>query len=132
MSWSEIGEQAAAAASGRQAGAAPPVPQLGPAAELPETVVVGYRELMSGPAADRTPQLQFQRRRGIEIAHADAERLGLATGERIEVTVDGRTHTGPGARAAQRCAPASCGWPPASRTSARAACAAAPAEAADA
>ena len=63
------------------AGAAPPVPQLGPAAELPETVVVGYRELMSGAAVDHTPQLQFQRRRGIEIAHADAERLGLATGE---------------------------------------------------
>jgi len=71
------------------------LPQLGPVAGLPETLVVGYRELMSGPAADHTPQLQFQRRRGIEIAHADAERLGLATGERIEVTVDGHTHTGP-------------------------------------
>ncbi len=33
--------------------------------------------------------------REIEIAHADAERLAVATGDRIEVMVDGRTHTGP-------------------------------------
>jgi NADH-quinone oxidoreductase subunit G len=94
LSWSEIGERAPLHEHAPMP-AAPPVPQAGPVAAMPETVVVGYRELMSGAAVDHTPQLQFQRRRGIEIAHADAERLGLATGERIEVTVDGRTHTGP-------------------------------------
>jgi predicted molibdopterin-dependent oxidoreductase YjgC len=94
MSWSEIGERAQLGER-PPAAAAPPVPQLGPTGEMPETVVVGYRELMSGTAVDHTPQLEFQRRRGIEIAHADAERLGVATGERIEVTVDGHAHTGP-------------------------------------
>ncbi|MEP6640533.1 MAG: molybdopterin-dependent oxidoreductase, partial [Gaiellales bacterium] len=94
MSWSEIGEQARLGER-PPAAAATPVPQLKPVADMPETVVVGYRELMSGPAVDHTPQLQFQRRRGIEIADADAERLGLAAGDRVEVTVDGHTHTGP-------------------------------------
>jgi NADH-quinone oxidoreductase subunit G len=94
MSWSEIGERAPLG-DRPPAPAAPPVPQLGPAADMPETVVVGYRELMSGASVEHTPQLEFQRRHGIEIAHADAERIGVATGERIEVTVDGRTHTGP-------------------------------------
>ena len=62
---------------------------------MPQTVVVGYRELMSGAAVDHTEALHFQRRRGIEIAHADAESLGVATGDRIEVTHDGHTVTGP-------------------------------------
>ena len=59
------------------------------------TVVVGYRELMSGAAVDHTEALHFQRRRGIEIAHSDAETLGVATGDRLQVTHDGRTVTGP-------------------------------------
>jgi predicted molibdopterin-dependent oxidoreductase YjgC len=94
MSWSQIGERAPLGER-QSAAATPAVPQLGPVADLPETLVVGYRELMSGEAVDHTPQLEFQRRRGIEIAHADAERLDVATGDRIEVTVDGATHTGP-------------------------------------
>jgi anaerobic selenocysteine-containing dehydrogenase len=65
------------------------------AAAVPQTVVVGYRQLMSGAAVDRTPGLHFQRRHGIEIAHSDAERLGVATGDQIQVTQDGRTQTGP-------------------------------------
>jgi anaerobic selenocysteine-containing dehydrogenase len=62
---------------------------------MPETVVVGYRELMSGPSVDHSPQLHFQRRTGIEIAFADAERLGVETGDRIEVTVAETIRTGP-------------------------------------
>jgi anaerobic selenocysteine-containing dehydrogenase len=50
---------------------------------------------MSGAAVDHTPDLQFQRRHGIEIAHADAEGLGVATGDEIQVSMDGRTQTGP-------------------------------------
>ena len=67
---------------------------MAPAA-IPQTVVVGYRELMSGPAVDRTPGLHFQRRLGIEIAHDDAETLGVATGDPVQVTHDGHTVTGP-------------------------------------
>jgi NADH-quinone oxidoreductase subunit G len=93
-SWSEIGERAELGAR-PAAQAPPPAPQAAPAPAMPETVVVGYRELMSGTAVDHTPALHFQRRRGIEIAHADAEALGVATGDRIQVTRDGRTETGP-------------------------------------
>jgi anaerobic selenocysteine-containing dehydrogenase len=50
---------------------------------------------MSGPAVDHTPGLHFQRRLGIEIAHPDAEQLGIATGDQVQVTHDGRTVTGP-------------------------------------
>jgi anaerobic selenocysteine-containing dehydrogenase len=93
MSWSGIGEHAPLPE--RTALQGPPaVPQMAPAA-VPQTVVVGYRELMSGPAVDHTPGLHFQRRVGIEIAHSDAETLGVATGDPIQVTHDGHTATGP-------------------------------------
>jgi NADH-quinone oxidoreductase subunit G len=93
MSWSGLGERAPL---GERAapGAAPAVPQMA-AAVIPQTVVVGYRQLMSGPAADHTEALQFQRRQGIEIAHSDAEAIGVATGDRVQVTVDGHVQTGP-------------------------------------
>jgi NADH-quinone oxidoreductase subunit G len=93
MSWSAIGEHAPLPE--RPPAQRPPaVPQTAPAA-VPQTVVVGYRELMSGPAVDHTPGLHFQRRIGIEIAHADAEALGVATGDPVCATHDGRTVTGP-------------------------------------
>ena len=93
MSWSGIGEHAPLPE--RTAAPGPPaVPQMAPAA-IPQTVVVGYRELMSGAAVDHTPGLHFQRRLGIEIAHSDAETLGVATGDPVQVTHDGRTVTGP-------------------------------------
>ena len=38
---------------------------------------------MSGPAVDHAPQLDFQRRTAIELAHDDAEALGIATGDRV-------------------------------------------------
>jgi len=93
LSWSGIGDRAPLGER-TPAGEAPAAAQLA-AAAVPQTVVVGYRELMSGAAVDHTEELHFQRRRGIEIAHADAESLGVATGDRIEVTHDGHTVTGP-------------------------------------
>jgi NADH-quinone oxidoreductase subunit G len=93
MSWSQIGERAPLGERPVAQGQ-PAVPQVA-AAAVPQTVVVGYRELMSGPAVDRTPGLHFQRRHGIEIAHADADTLGVATGDPIQVTHDGHTATGP-------------------------------------
>jgi NADH-quinone oxidoreductase subunit G len=93
LSWSDIGERAPLGERPAP-GDAPPVPQMAPAA-VPQTVVVGYRELMSGTAVDHTEALHFQRRRGIEIAYADAEQLGIATGDPIQVSQDGRTLTGP-------------------------------------
>ena len=60
-------------------------------------VVVGYRQLMSGPAVDRAPQLDHQRRIGIELSHDDAARLGIAAGDRVTIEHGGRTATGPAA-----------------------------------
>jgi predicted molibdopterin-dependent oxidoreductase YjgC len=93
MSWSGIGERAPLGERAA-AQAAPAVPQMA-AAAIPQTVVVGYRQLMSGPAVEHTEGLHFQRRAGIEIAHADAEAIGVATGDRVQVTMDGSTQSGP-------------------------------------
>ncbi len=73
----------------------PPAPQLGGDLEVEGTVVVGYRQLMSGGAVDNAPMLHFQRRTGIEISYTDARALGIATGDRIRVGFDGRESTGP-------------------------------------
>ena len=52
--------------------------------------LVRYRSLFSGPAVERVPELQFQRPAlEVEIAHADARALGLATGEAVTVSANG-------------------------------------------
>jgi anaerobic selenocysteine-containing dehydrogenase len=58
-------------------------------------VAVGYRQLMSGAAVDRNPKLHFQRRRGVELNAEDAAALGVANGDPVRVSVQGREHTGP-------------------------------------
>jgi NADH-quinone oxidoreductase subunit G len=94
LSYAEIGERAPlpgapAAASSLMAA------QIG-SEPVPEgTTVVGYRELMAGPAVDRAPHLHFQRRTGIELNHEDAQDLGIAAGDRVSVEFGGRTTSGP-------------------------------------
>jgi anaerobic selenocysteine-containing dehydrogenase len=39
-------------------------------------------------------QQHFQRRNGIEISHGDAQEIGVATGDRVEVSFGGDTLTG--------------------------------------
>jgi NADH-quinone oxidoreductase subunit G len=93
MSWSEIGERAHL--GGRPGAAAPPAePRAAPSEAPSGTVVVGYRELMSGPAVDHSPALHFQRRAGVEISHDDAETLGVKPGDRVRVAYDGGEHEG--------------------------------------
>ena len=58
-------------------------------------VVVGYRQLMSGVEVDHAEELEFQRRRSIELAHDDAQSLGVATGDRVTATWKGGSATGP-------------------------------------
>jgi NADH-quinone oxidoreductase subunit G len=49
-----------------------------------------YRPLFSGPAVDRTPELQFQRPGAeIELAPDDAKRLGIASGAVVQVRSNG-------------------------------------------
>jgi len=92
LAWHEIGEHGVRPQP-PALGPPPPVPHVGEA-EPQGTIVIGYRQLMSGPTVEHTPALQFQRRSGIEIAHADAQTLGIATGDRVEVAYGGSTVTG--------------------------------------
>jgi NADH-quinone oxidoreductase subunit G len=91
-----IGEQAALPERPQRPRQAPPVPRVA-AGEEPggDMVAVGYRQLMSGAAVDRNPKLHFQRRRGVELNAEDAAALGVANGDPVRVSVQGREHTGP-------------------------------------
>jgi predicted molibdopterin-dependent oxidoreductase YjgC len=49
-----------------------------------------YRPLFSGPAVERTPELQFQRPPAeVELAAADADRRQIATGDTVSVRSNG-------------------------------------------
>jgi predicted molibdopterin-dependent oxidoreductase YjgC len=92
-SWSGIGERAPLGE--RPAPSAAPAAPHAAASDTPRgTVVVGYRELMSGPAVDHSEALHFQRRAGVEISHDDAAALGVRPGDRVRVTYDGGEHEG--------------------------------------
>jgi NADH dehydrogenase/NADH:ubiquinone oxidoreductase subunit G len=85
---------------GEQAALPPPAPETAPAPEPTDQLsepapprglrVLAYRPLFSGPAVERTPELQFQRRSGeIELARADARARGIRTGDAVTVTSNG-------------------------------------------
>jgi NADH-quinone oxidoreductase subunit G len=93
LSWHGIGEQGARTPAAPAGASAPAAPQIG-GGEPGGIVVVGYRQLMSGPSVDHAPVLHFQRRTGIEISHDDAQRIGVATGDRVEVRFGDQTRTG--------------------------------------
>src|SRR5882757_7933773 len=88
LSFSEIGERAALRA---YEGASvhtdePALPE--PHAAGSGLRLVSYKPLFSGPAVERVEELQFQRPQAeVQLSRADAERLGLKTGD--EVTVSG-------------------------------------------
>ena len=108
MSWSSLGERAELPER-PQASSTPAEPRLAGDAGAPQgTMLVAYRELISGTAADRSPELHFQKRVGIEINHDDAEAMGVATGDRITVSLTAAPHPArqspPGG-----CGPAPCG-----------------------
>jgi anaerobic selenocysteine-containing dehydrogenase len=93
LGWSASGERAALSDRPAPAGA-PAAAHAAPADTPPGTVVVGYRELMSGASVDHSPALHFQRRAGIEISHDDAEALGVKPGDRVRVSYEGGEHEG--------------------------------------
>jgi predicted molibdopterin-dependent oxidoreductase YjgC len=52
--------------------------------------LVAYRPLFSGPAVDRTPELQFQRPSGeVQISRADAKARGIRNGATVTVSSNG-------------------------------------------
>jgi NADH-quinone oxidoreductase subunit G len=88
LSFSEIGERAALRAY-VEASAHADEPAL-PEPHIADSGLrlVAYKPLFSGPAVERVEELQFQRPQPeIQLSRADAERLGLQTGD--EVTVSG-------------------------------------------
>ncbi|HWH54406.1 MAG TPA: molybdopterin-dependent oxidoreductase [Gaiellaceae bacterium] len=92
VTYEDLGEQARlperAALEGEPAETADdPVPQEAAGGALQ---LLRYRPLFSGPAVERVPELQFQRPAAeIELSAEDAERLGVSTGEPVQVRSNG-------------------------------------------
>ena len=90
ISWSDIGERASLPAPAER-----PVETREPGSKSEsgsgtELRLVGYRPLFSGPAVDRTPELQFQRPSGeVQISRADAKARGIRHGQTVTVSSDG-------------------------------------------
>jgi predicted molibdopterin-dependent oxidoreductase YjgC len=69
-----------------------PTPAKEPAAKAAGTGLrlVAYRPLFSGPAVDRTPELQFQRPDAIaELAPDDAKARGIRNGQAVTLSANG-------------------------------------------
>jgi NADH dehydrogenase/NADH:ubiquinone oxidoreductase subunit G len=90
ISWSDIGERAEL----------PPPAERGPNAwEAGSRIapgagtglrLVAYRPLFSGPAVERTPELQFQRPGGdVQISREDAKARGIRHGQSVTVSSNG-------------------------------------------
>src|SRR5207302_3511888 len=64
--------------------------QTAPARSAQGLRLVAYRPLFSGPAVDRTPELQFQRPSGdVQISRADAVARGIRHGQKVTVSSNG-------------------------------------------
>jgi predicted molibdopterin-dependent oxidoreductase YjgC len=97
IAYGEVGERAPLPA--RAPYLAPPPAPPAPSDALPQATgehLLGdlrlqrYRPLFSGPAVERTPELQFQRPPAeIELAADDAERRRIATGDTVSVRSNG-------------------------------------------
>jgi anaerobic selenocysteine-containing dehydrogenase len=89
MPFGEVGERAPLRAH------VPPAPVSTPEEEPPPPSGEGlrllrYRPLFSGAAVERVPELAFQRPRPeAELAHEDAQRLGISTGDDVVVASNG-------------------------------------------
>jgi len=93
ISFGEVPEQAPLPA----ATAAPPAPAAPPTKELATGEglrLLTYKPLFSGPAVERTPELQFQRRDGeIELSRADGRERKIADGDLVRVSSNGTSVT---------------------------------------
>ena len=71
---------------------APPATRTADAPKQPDGKfrLVAYRPLFSGPAVDRTPELDFQRPPAeVQLARADARARGIRNGQTVTVSSDG-------------------------------------------
>jgi anaerobic selenocysteine-containing dehydrogenase len=90
ISYSDVGELAALPP---RADAPPTVAKPETNSSAPEGTglrLLTYRPLFSGPAVERTPELQFQTPQGeIELTRADARARGIAAGDSVRVGSNG-------------------------------------------
>jgi NADH-quinone oxidoreductase subunit G len=87
-----VGERAELPPAAAHVEAPPP----GPAAARPESglQLVRYRPLFSGPAVERTPELQFQRPQPeVELSEQDARTRGIRPGDDVTVRSNGTSVT---------------------------------------
>ena len=90
MRYGDIGETAAL--HPRQP-AREPTPEPEPETPVHGLRLVGYRPLFTGPAVERVPELQFQRAAAeLELSRVDAQRLGIRTGDVVDVRSNGTSH----------------------------------------
>ncbi len=108
LSWGGLGDRAplhlARPAASPAAAVAPTAPPAAPAEGAFR--LIAPRPLFSGAAVERTPTLAHQRAPWVSLAHADAERLGIARGDEVSVRHAAGEHTGP-ARISRRQLPGS-------------------------
>ena len=81
-----------------------PAPTAAAGLEEGAVALIAPRQLMSGPAAARTPSLSAQRAPVVVLAHADAERLGIRRGDEVAVRHAAGEHIGE-ARISRRLVP---------------------------
>ena len=90
ISFGQIGEQAALPPACRRRGARRRPAEWRSPHKGQGLRLVTYRPLFSGPAVERTPELQFQAPSGeIELARADARARGISPGDAVKVSSNG-------------------------------------------
>jgi predicted molibdopterin-dependent oxidoreductase YjgC len=88
ISYADIGEKAALPAPAERP--ATPSAELRPVPPAKGLRLVAYRPLFSGPAVERTPELQFQRPSGeVQISREDAKSRGIRNGATVTVSSNG-------------------------------------------
>jgi NADH dehydrogenase/NADH:ubiquinone oxidoreductase subunit G len=90
ISYSDIGERAALPAPAQRPEGAPKRVSDDSSQSRNGLRLVAYRPLFSGPAVDRTPELQFQRPSGdVQISREDAKARGIRHGATVTVSSNG-------------------------------------------
>jgi NADH-quinone oxidoreductase subunit G len=90
LPFGEVGERAPLRAREPVEDVAVPSGEPTVATKAGELRLLRYRSLFTGPAVERVPELQFQRPEPVvELSTHDARRLGVASGEEIDVRSNG-------------------------------------------